>query len=140
MIYVDTSVWVALLTSEPTTRSVKHWFADTQHNLVSADWTLTEFHSAIAIKIRTGQLTTDQASAVFELFEQLSNDGVNWVAVSRRAFRIAAVLVDAHESGLHTAGALHLAVAQELGINRFATLDTNQGSSAQRLGFALEAL
>ena len=47
MIYVDTSVWVALLTQETETLRVDQWFGSNVEPLMSADWTLTEFHSAI---------------------------------------------------------------------------------------------
>lgn len=140
MIYVDTSVWVALLTQEAGTPRVEQWFAQVAESLVSADWALTEFHSAIAIKTRTGQLTADQARGALALFGQLGTGGLRWIAVSRTAFRAAAALVDDHQQGLRGADALHLAVAQELGLTRFATLDAHQGNNARRQGFSLEAL
>ena len=57
-VYCDTSVLVALLTSEPATPAVKRWFAGLDFPLISADWSIAEFHSAIAIKIRTCLLYT----------------------------------------------------------------------------------
>lgn len=138
MIYVDTSVWIALMTREAATDRVETWFASNTEPLVSADWALTEFHSAIAIKTRRGQLTAEQAGEILDLFERLSTGGMTWVLVSRMAFRAAADLVDDFPSGLRGADALHLAVAQELGVQRFATLDRNQGRNALRLGFHLE--
>lgn len=138
MIYVDTSVWVALMTQEAATDRVVTWFASNIEPLVSADWALTEFHSAIAIKTRTGQVTVEQAGAVLALFERLSTGGMTWVPVSRMAYRAAADLIDDFQSGLRGADALHLAVAQELGLQGFATLDRNQSLNALRLGLSLE--
>lgn len=138
MIYVDTSVWVALLTSEAETARVDLWFGQVAEPLVSADWTLTEFHSAIAIKARSGQLRTDQASEVRALFAQLCAGGLTLIPVSRAAYRAAAALVDDVRQGLRGADALHLAVAQELGLQRLATLDRNQAANAQRLGLTLD--
>lgn len=138
MIYVDTSVWVALMTQESATERVETWFASNTEPLVSADWALTEFHSAIAIKTRTNQITAEQAGKVLDLFERLSTGGMTWVPVSRMAYRAAADLVDDFPSGLRGADALHLAVAQELGLQRFATLDRNQRINALRLGLTLE--
>jgi predicted nucleic acid-binding protein len=140
MIYTDTSVWVALLTPEAGTARVEQWFEPMSETLVSADWTLTEFHSAIAIKTRTGQLLGDQAKEVLAFFEQLSAGGLTLIPVSRAAYRAAAALVDDYQQGLRGADALHIAVAQELGIQRFATLDRNQAANAQRLGLTLELL
>ncbi len=138
MIYVDTSVWVALLTQEAGTSQVEQWFGSNSEPLVSADWTLTEFHSAIAIKTRTDQISADQAGEVFAFFERLSAGGLTLIPVSRAAYRAAAELVDDYRQSLRGADALHIAVAQELGLQRFATLDRNQAVNAQRLGLALE--
>lgn len=137
-VYCDTSVLVALLTSESTTPAIKRWFAGLDDSLVSADWSIAEFHSAIAIKVRTGQLTEAQAAETLELFEQLGAGGLRWLPVSRSAFRVAALLVDDRRYNLRGGDALHLAVAQELGIKRFATLDANQRDYAERLGLGLE--
>lgn len=46
MVYVDTSVIVALLTVEPKTHEVTTWFSGLHGTPVCADWLLTEFHSA----------------------------------------------------------------------------------------------
>jgi len=139
-VYCDTGVLVALLTSESTTPTIKRWFAGLDSALVSADWSITEFHSAIAIKVRTGQLTEAQAAETLELFEQLSAGALRWLPVSRSAFRAAAILVDDRRLNLRGGDALHLAVAQELGLKRFATLDANQRSYAERLELELGVL
>jgi predicted nucleic acid-binding protein len=138
MIYADTSVWVALLTHEAGTPRVEQWFGSNSEPLASADWTLTEFHSAIAIKTRTGQLSADQAGEVLAFFERLSAGGLSLIPISRAAYRAASDLVDDYRQGLRGADALHIAVAQELGLQRFATLDGNQAVNAQRLGLTLE--
>lgn len=138
-VYCDTSVLVALLTSESTTPAIKRWFAGLDLPLVSADWSIAEFHSAIAIKVCTGQLTEAQAAETLELFEQLGAGNLRWLPVSRSAFRAAALLVDDRRYNLRGGDALHLAVAQELGIKRVATLDANQRGYAERLGLGLEA-
>ena len=56
MIYVDTSVVVALLTHEPKTRNVTEWYAGLKEVPTVSDWLLAEFSSAISIKVRTSQL------------------------------------------------------------------------------------
>jgi uncharacterized protein len=138
-VYCDTSVLVALLTSESATPAIKRWFARLDLPLVSADWSIAEFHSAIAIKVRTCQLTEAQATETLELFEQLGAGSLRWLPVSRSAFRAAAILVDDRSQNLRGGDALHLAVVQELGANRFATLDANQRGYAERLGLEIEA-
>jgi len=49
-----------------------------------------------------------------------------------------AALVSGVRQGLRGADALHIAVVQEVGLQRFATLDRNQAANAQRLGLNLE--
>ena len=57
MLYVDTSVLVALCTHEATTADVVKWYADCTEELASAACCGTEFASAMGLKQRTGQLT-----------------------------------------------------------------------------------
>ena len=133
MIYVDTSVIVPLLTREPSTDSVTAWFANLREAPVSSDWLLTEFASAISIKIRTGQLSSTAARAVHNEFQLLASGGLRLVPVSRTAFKAAADMAQAHIHGLRAGDALHLAVAQETGAKTIATLDGMMAKNAKRL-------
>jgi predicted nucleic acid-binding protein len=47
MLYVDTSVLVALCTNEAKTADVVKWYANCTEELASAAWCVTEFASAI---------------------------------------------------------------------------------------------
>lgn len=73
-----------------------------------------------------------------ELFDHLSSGGLTLVPVSRAAYRATAALADDYGRGLRGGDALHIAVAQELGLQQFATLDRNQAANALRLGLTLE--
>jgi len=72
MIYLDTSVAVALLVPEPRTTDVKTWFAGLWEIPISGDWLLTEFDSAISIKVRSGELSEANAKAVRNEFAMSS--------------------------------------------------------------------
>jgi len=133
MVYVDTSVIVPLLTLEPSSENVTAWFANLQEMPVSSDWLLTEFASAISIKVRTGQLSGVTAKAVHKEFQLLASNGLRLVPVSRSAFKAAADLAHAHIHGLRAGDALHLAVAQETGAKTIATLDGMMAKNAKRL-------
>ena len=137
MLYVDTSVIVALLTTEPKTRDVTAWFAELKDTPVCADWLLTEFASAISIKVRVGQLTETHARRVRSQFSELAAGGLRPVPVSRDAFRRAAELVAKHRQGLRAGDSLHLAVALELSADQMATLDTTLAENARRRGLAV---
>lgn len=134
MVYVDTSVLVALLTVEPKTREVTAWYAGLREVPYCADWLLTEFASAISIKVRTRQLTETQAKLVRKEFNLLVTGGIRLVPVSRAAFKQAADMVKPHRFGLRAGDSLHLAVARELGASHMATLDENLANNAQRKG------
>lgn len=137
MVYVDTSVIVPLLTLEPSTERVAAWFAGLQDMPVSSDWLLTEFSSAISIKLRTGQLAAVAAKAVHKEFQLLASSGLRLAPVSRAAFKAAAEMARAHRHGLRSGDALHLAVARELGARTIATLDATMAQNARRLKIGL---
>ena len=137
MIYVDTSVIAPLLTTEPKTEAVTDWFAELRDTPTCADWLLTEFASAISIKLRTGSITEANAKRVHKEFELLVDGGLRIVPVSRDAFRYAAKMVQRHEHGLRSGDSLHLAVALELGASHMATLDGILAANAKRNGMKL---
>jgi uncharacterized protein len=140
MVYLDTSVVVALLVPEPRSTDVKAWFAGLEGIPVGSDWLLSEFASAIAIKIRRGELTDANAKLVHKEFDLLVASGLRLIPVSRAAFREAAGLAKQHRYGLRAADALHLATALEAGANSVATLDGVMATNAKRLKLKLEAI
>lgn len=137
MIYVDTSVIVPLLTAEPKTQAVTAWFAGLSDTPTTSDWLLTEFYSALSIKLRTGQIKEACAKLVYREFEALADGGLRIVPVSRNAFRHAAKMAQQHKYGLRCGDSLHLAVALELGASQMASLDTTLASNAKRNGIKL---
>ena len=137
MVYVDTSVIVALLTVEPKTQDVTAWFAGLRDAPTCSDWLLPEFHSAISIKLRTGQLSPSHAKRVRKAFEFLADGGLRMVPASRAAFTQAALLIQQHAHGLRAGDSLHLAIALELAASHMATLDETLAANAQRSGMVL---
>jgi predicted nucleic acid-binding protein len=59
MLYVDTSVLVALCTHEAKTADVLQWYAACTEELACAAWGVTEFASALGIKQRTPEFDTN---------------------------------------------------------------------------------
>lgn len=140
MIYLDTSVAVALLTPEPRTADVRTWFAGLEDAPVTSDWLIPEFTSAVAIKLRRGELTEAHAKQVHKEFDLLAANGTRLIPVSRTAFRQAAELARQYRHGLRASDALHLAAALEAGATSIATLDGIMASNAKRLKLELEAI
>ena len=75
MVYVDTSVLVALIVPEPHSAAVARWYGRTRSVLVSAAWCVPEFASALGIKQRSAQIDAAQALLAWQRFERLlAND------------------------------------------------------------------
>jgi predicted nucleic acid-binding protein len=133
VIYVDTSVLVALILNEPHSAAVADWYAGQQGELVAAVWCIPEFASALGIKQRTGGLDALQARSAWTRFERLLAADLRLLPVDPAHFHRAAELVLDAASALRAGDALHLACAEAAGAKRIATLDLVLSRNAQRL-------
>ena len=131
MVYVDTSVLVALLTNEATAKRIMKWLAEESRPLVSGDWCVTEFASALALKQRTSQIDQRQRNAVWREFNEFCDGTIRLVPLGREVFSDAATLVHKSKNGLRAGDALHLALAVRLQVAAFFTLDARLAESAK---------
>ena len=134
MIYLDTSVAVPLFAQEPASDRVAAWFATCADPIVAADWIVTEFASALSLKERRGDITAEDAVAVWTEFEVFCGTGLRLVPVSRKSFEVAASMVRDAASGMRSGESLHLAVALEIGASSMATADANLDANAKKQG------
>lgn len=139
MCYVDTSVIVAMLTHEPKSAVCIDWFKNQKQPPQSSDWLITEFNSAISLKLRTSQLQADQASTILQTFETLINGGIKLLPINREIYSQAGALIGSNPN-LRAGDALHISVALGAGIKEFVTLDNNQAKAAQAIGFNCEVI
>jgi predicted nucleic acid-binding protein len=133
MLYVDTSVLVALCTHEAKTADVLKWYADCTEELASAAWCVTEFASALGLKQRTGQLTQEQAQAAWMQFERVCANDLQLLPVETSTFHKAAVLTLEASAGLRAGDALHLACAMQAKAQGMVTFDGVLAKNAKRL-------
>ena len=140
MLYVDTSVLVALCTQETKTADVVKWYAACTGELASAVWCVTEFASAMGLKQRTGQLTQTQAQNAWIQFERICANDLQLLSIEAMTFHKAAVLTMDAATGLRAGDALHLACALAAKAQGIVTLDIVLAKYAKRLKLKLVAI
>lgn len=124
MLYVDTSVLVALCTHEAKTAAAGDWYANCTEELSSAAWCVTEFASALGIKLRTGQITAEQAQAAWMQFERICANDLELLPVDTTLFHQAALMTLDPAAGLRAGDALHLACAIQAKAKGMVSLDS----------------
>lgn len=138
MTYVDTSVFIRALTQETGWEAILRWFSvQPGGSLVISPWTITEFSSALALKIRTAQLQPSQAAEVKATFNRMTTRSLRLLPVNAPHFSTAARFVENYALGLRSGDALHLAIAFHAG-EPLATLDARLAKACEALGVVVE--
>jgi len=123
MIYVDTSVFVALCTTELKSDDVAKWYVNSSAKMISSTWAFTEFSSALSLKVRTSQITEKQSREAWKKFDSLCQNDIELLPIENKVYYSAGILVVDSKSNLRAGDALHLAVAKQLKSKSLATLD-----------------
>jgi predicted nucleic acid-binding protein len=140
MIYLDTSAAVPIFVPEPASPAIEAWFESCTEPLVSSGWIVTEFSSALSIKVRKGEISAKQAQAAWKDFDAFCKSGLRLLPVSRKAFTEAAGMARNAASGLRSGDALHLAMALEAGATGIATVDETLAKNAKVNGLAVSQI
>lgn len=123
---------VAASTREVKTARVQAWLDEQRRNqLIISDWVITEFSSALSIKLRTGQIGAMHRADALSAFARLAAESLTILPVSSLQFRAAARFADQHVLG--SRDALHLAICADHGAT-LCTLDHRFSEACPALG------
>lgn len=134
MIYMDTSVLLALFLAEQKTADAWHWFRQqTQGTVWISEWTRVELNSALGIKARMQAITAAEHQQVLADLHDFIRLELNIVTPLKHDFQRAGRLCHDHwHLGLRAGDALHLALAERHRLT-LCTLDKAMASTAQAL-------
>jgi predicted nucleic acid-binding protein len=139
-LYLDTSLLVCALTNDVETSRIQIWLAgQSPGDCVVSDWVITEFSSALSIKLRTGQLRLADRAAALAMLTRLVAENFTLLAVASAQFRTAARFADQHALGLRAGDSLHLAICADHGAT-LATLDRRLAEAGPAVGVATQLL
>jgi predicted nucleic acid-binding protein len=133
MIYVDTSIFVALCTTEPKSDAVDKWHDKSSAKMISSTWAFTEFSSALSLKVRTNQITEKQSREAWKKFDTLCQNDIELMPLESKTYYSAGILVIDSKSNLKAGDALHLAAAKSFKAKSIITLDKVLEKNASRL-------
>lgn len=133
MYYLDTSVLVACYLPESMSSKVQKRCAGTDATAISG-LSEVEFHSAVARRVRMGDLSRDDALKVLSQFKVHIDDRLYRMApVEQRDYMLARDWLATFHTPLRTLDALHLAVAFSNGFTVL-TADKVLARSAKHFG------
>ena len=134
MIYVDTSALVPVFIREPKSEAVIGWLESSGERLAISEWSLVEFASAAAIKVRTGQAAANVVKQATARVHEFARKHCTVAVPGRNEFRRAAELAGDDSVKLRAGDALHLAIAASLSAQGILCLDDAMIESARSLG------
>jgi predicted nucleic acid-binding protein len=134
MIYVDTSALVPAFIHEPKSGEVLAWIEASGERLAISEWSITEFASAVAIKVRTGRVSAALAKQAWTRFLDFAKKHCLVAVPNRSEFRRAAALAGDPSLHLRAADAMHLAIAEAVQVKGVLSFDEAMVESAKALG------
>lgn len=137
--YLDPSVVIPTLVSEPASPSVDAFMSTVEQELLVSDFAAAEVASALSRLVRIGRLHSSEGAACLADFDVWRAAMTTLTEVHAADIRLAGVYVRRFDLALRTPDALHIAIARRLGV-ALVTLDRRMAAAASELGVAVEAL
>ena len=137
-LYLDASLLVALLTNDALTARADALLRSNMPTLVVSDFAAAEFASALARRVRTREITAEEAYIAFSRFDAWKARATQRADTTAADVRAAEAFLRRLDLTLRTADALNIAIAQRVGAT-LATFDKRMASSARALGVSIAA-
>ncbi len=137
-VYLDASVLVALLTNDPLTARADTFLRKGNPILVLSDFAAAEFASALARRVRSGEIAIEDARAAFSTLDAWAARATQRVETTAADVKAAEAALRRLDLTLRTPDALNIAIAQRVDAV-LATFDGKMASSARTLGTEVAA-
>jgi uncharacterized protein len=134
--YLDVNVMVPLFAVDTLTDRAKKALRSLHDGLIVSDFSIAEFSSVIARRVRTRDLRADEARKAFSNFDAWCARYITLVKLESIDVLGATALVRRLDLSVRTPDALHLAIVQRIGC-QLLTFDRNMTSVARTLGIGL---
>ena len=132
--YLDTSFVVSALSKETRSLDALEWLNRHQTaELCTSGWIITEFASAIALKIRTGQFDQADLDVLRAQWDSYRSTNLRCVIIEDADYDVASSLIYLSSAGLRSGDALHLAICQRIGA-AIITFDSGFKRAADQFG------
>ena len=135
MLYFDTSFLTPLVRQEATSTQIERFM---QHlpagDLAVSHWTAVEFSSLLALHIRMGGLTPDDARTINAAFDTMIDASFVVLLPGADDFKRAREYLAHHRTGLRAGDALHLAIAGNRQVDTIFSLDNTFIRAGKLLG------
>jgi predicted nucleic acid-binding protein len=132
-LYLDASVLVALFTADPLTARADTYLRTHRPTVIVSDFAAAELASAVARRVRTGELDADDAHAAFATFDGWTARAAARAETGGADVAAASAFLRRLDLTLRTPDALHIAIAQRLAA-ALMTFDQKMAASARSLG------
>lgn len=132
-VYLDASVLVALLTEDPHTSRAYAFLRKRKPVPVVSDFAAAEFASAVARRVRMGEINSGDARSTFRTFDAWLPHGAVRADLTSADISTAIAYLRRLDSALRTPDALNIAIAERVGADLL-TFDIRMEEGARALG------
>jgi predicted nucleic acid-binding protein len=137
-VYLDASVLVALFTRDRLSARADSYLRANLPVLIVSNFAAAEFSSALARRVRTGEMTPDEARIAFSNFDAWTARSTQHAEVAAADVTTAQAFLRRLDLTLRTPDAINIAIAVRVGAD-LATFDDKMAASARALGTPVAA-